>query len=188
MADGRSANGLQQQQQQLGGGGGGGLRGGQRRAAPLALFRASVRKKDSTVQFVATNCHVHTIYHHDDDEEKRQSLPHGTEGNRLIVETEVHCFFSVLRCVVLCCAVLCVENIGLTSIHTFPPLTLGTMGTVGGTVGMTHMSQTVSFGIPTAHALNFKKGGLHRQLLGYVEERRGEERRGEGNLLCIAVS
>ena len=95
MADGRSANGLQQQQQQLGGGGGGGLRGGQRRAAPLALFRASVRKKDSTVQFVATNCHVHTIYHHDDDEEKRQSLPHGTEGNRLIVETEVNCFFCI---------------------------------------------------------------------------------------------
>ena len=174
MADGRSANGLQQQQQQLGGGGGGGLRGGQRRAAPLALFRASVRKKDSTVQFVATNCHVHTIYHHDDDEEKRQSLPHGTEGkNKLIVETEVNWFFLDYAVVALCCAVLCVENIGLTSIHTVPPLTLGTMG---GTVGMTHVSQTVSFGIPTAHALNFKKGGLHRQLQGYVDERRGEER------------
>ena len=87
-ADGRTANGVQQHQhhqhhqhQQFGVGGlRGGLRGGQRRAPPLALFRASVRKKDLTVQFVATNCHVHTIYHHDDDEEKRQSSPHGTEG------------------------------------------------------------------------------------------------------------
>ena len=53
------------------------------------------------------------------------------------------------------------------------------MGGSVGSVGMTHVSKTVSWGIPTAHALNFKKGGLHRQLLGYVEERRGEKRRGE---------
>ena len=38
--------------------------------------------------------------------------------------------------------------------------------------GVTHVSKTVSWGIPAAHGLKFKKGGLHRQLHAYVEEKR----------------